>query len=51
LPSALALTLGKGCLCRVQHMAKWPKTTFYLFFAFQLDKHYIYHNTHHMQFI
>jgi hypothetical protein len=22
LPSALALTLGKGCLCRVQHMAK-----------------------------
>jgi hypothetical protein len=22
LPSVLALTLGKGCLCRVQHMAK-----------------------------
>ena len=31
LPSAVTMTLGNGVLCRVQHSAKWPKTTIFIF--------------------
>ena len=32
LPSAVTMALGNGVLCRVQHSAKWPKTTIFNFF-------------------
>jgi hypothetical protein len=43
LPSAMALTLDKGCLCRLQHTVKWPKPTNFFCFLHsnQINSTYI----------